>query len=211
MSRPRSAQPSRGGILYRVQGGNGGNTVFQAETEVDSRATDQVTLLRVRRLRVGNLAKFGAGCGWLAGAPFGVAASLASVWLARIVWSWLDALRPWSPWPSGQTLGGITLPTPELHPRELLQLERVYNLLSPAQHQPVPVFVAVAVSLAIVGGLLFAAAALGAGLIYNLFAAVTGGLEFEVTPVAARRAPDAAGRPVDGEVAVRPDPDQLEW
>lgn len=102
------------------------------------------------------------------------------------------------------------MPAPELRPRELPQLERVYSLLAPTQHQPVAVFIVSAVTPAAVGSLSFTAVALCAGLVYNLFATVTGGIDCEVTPVAILCTPDGAGRAIELGVTTQADPDQLE-
>lgn len=151
------------------------------------------------------------GCGWMLCLPGALLAGILAVWAGRSVWAWLDALAPWSPWPSGQSVAGITLPTPELRPRELLQLERVYHQLTPLQQHPVVAVLVLTALLTVVGAVLFTLATVAAGLLFNLFARLTGGLEVEASSLSSAVAPDLATDDSEGGDRYLPDPDELTW
>lgn len=177
---------------------------------VDRRLPAHSTRARIGRISLRGLARFGAGCGWILSLPFALATSLIGVWAARGLWSWLDALAPWTPWPPGQSLGGIALPAPELRPRELLQVERLYLLLTPVERHPTAAVLIATLLLTAAGALAFIATTIGSGLLYNLFARIAGGLEVETNAV--RQDEGRLKAPTD-EVGdqLLPDPDRLQW
>lgn len=172
---------------------------------------DGTARLRVKRLRIGGLTRLSAGCGWMLCLPGAFIAGILTVWSGRTVWSWLDTLAPWSPWPSGQSVGGIALPTPEVRPREFLQLERVYLLLTPVQQHPILAVLAVTAFLTVAGAALITFATVAGGLLFNLFARLTGGLEVEMGAVSSRVDPDLAADSSEGGDRNLPDPDALTW
>lgn len=175
------------------------------------RRTGGSTSLRVTRLRLGGLIRLSVGCGWMLCLPGALVAGMLTVWAGRTVWLWLDALAPWTPWPSGQSVGGIALPAPELRPRELLQLERAYQLLTPLQQHPVLAVLALTALLTVVGAILFTLATVAGGLLFNLFARLTGGLEVEAGSLSSRVEQDLAANSSEDGDRYLPDPDTLTW
>lgn len=138
--------------------------------------------LTVRRIRLRSLVRFGLGFGWLVSLPLALAISASATWLLRELWVTLAAWAPWTPWPPGQTVLGVPLPTPELRPRELLHVERLYQILTPLGHQPVLATLLGTVALTALGGLLTTLGLLIAGGAYNAFAGLTGGIEVDLAP-----------------------------
>lgn len=136
---------------------------------------------------------------------------MLTVWAGRAMWAWLDGLAPWSPWPRGQSAGGIALPTPELRPRELLQLERAHQLLTPLQQHPALAVLALTALLTVVGAALFTLATVAGGILFNLFARLTGGLEVEVAALSSPLELDSGADANEIGDRYLPDPDELTW
>lgn len=138
--------------------------------------------MTIRRVRLRSLARVGFGLGWLVSLLPALLVSAVGVWLLHGLWGIIDGWSPWRPWSADLRIAGLTIPSPELRPRELLHVERLYQLLGPIGHHPYLATAGGAVALTIVGGIVFACALLLAGIGYNTFSRVTGGIEFELAP-----------------------------
>lgn len=167
--------------------------------------------LAVRRVRLRSLVRVGCTVGWLVSLLPALLLSAASVWVLQNVWSTLGAWAPWSPWTPGQRIGGVTLPTPEFRPREVLRVERFYQLLTPVGEHPWLATLLGAIGLTVLGGLVITLVLLLAGLGYNLFASATGGIEFDLAPQAAPRSRGSASERARWEDTDPDDLDRLEW
>ncbi len=159
--------------------------------------------LSVRRIRLGSLARVGFSIGWLICFLPALLTSAIGAWILHGIWSTLDGWTPWHPWSPNTRIGGFTLPTPEFRPREALRVEGLYQLLEPLGQHPFIAALLGTVALTAIGGGVVALTMLLAGAGYNLFARVTGGLEFEMTP--SRRGRGARAAPGGGSARNRGD------
>jgi hypothetical protein len=151
--------------------------------------------MAVGRVRLRSVARVGFSIGWIISLIPALLTSGVVTWVLYNIWRTLNGWTPWTPWPHDTRIAGFTLPTPEFRPREALRVEGFYQFLGPLGQHPVLGALLGAVALTIVGGILFAIIAILAGLAYNLFARVTGGLEFELVS-RERRRPLPRGRAV---------------
>jgi hypothetical protein len=161
------------------------------DTELDSGEPLRVA---VGRVRLRSVARVGFSIGWIISLIPALLTSGIVTWILYNIWRTLNGWTPWTPWPSNTRIAGFTLPTPEFRPREALRVDGFYQFLGPLGQHPLLSAVLGSVALTIVGGILFAIIALLAGLVYNLFARATGGLEFELVS-RERRRPLPAARP----------------
>lgn len=151
--------------------------------------------MAVGRVRLRSVVRVGFSIGWIVSLLPALIVSAVATWSLANIWRTLNGWTPWTPWPTNTRIAGFTLPTPEFRPREALHLERFYQLLTPLGHHPVLGAAVGTVALTILGGILFAAIAILAGIGYNLFARATGGLEFELVSRERRSPPNGpAGR-----------------
>lgn len=149
--------------------------------------------IAVRRVRLRSVARVGFSLGWIVSFLPALLASGIAAWVLHGIWSTLDGWTPWTPWSPNTRIAGFTLPAPEFRPREALQVEGLYQLLEPVGRHPVMGAFLGTLALTALGGLLFAMIMILAGLGYNLFAGVTGGIEFEFASRPTRHRPASAG------------------
>lgn len=163
----------------------------------------ETKFLTIRRVRVRSLVRLGFRLTWIASAVPAVLAAIVLTWALHGIWATLDGWQPWTPWsPDARILGAPLPQPPEFRPREALRLNGLYRALEPIGRHPFLGGAALAVALTLLGqaGSLIGRAL--AGLAFNRFARLIGGIEFEVIERPARR---PAGRPA-GPRARRGDP-----
>lgn len=166
------------------------------------------------RVRLRSVARVGFSIGWCVSLLPALIASALVAWVLHGIWGTLDGWTPWSPWAPDTRILGIALPTPEFRPREALHVDGIYRALAPIGHHPFIGGALGTLALTALGGLLFTLVALLAGLAYNLFARVTGGIEFELVPCGpARRArtPRIAERAATRRPGRRPADEDWLW
>ena len=164
------------------------------------------TRLAIGRVRLGSLARVGFSIGWIISLVPSLLTSAFCAWVLHGIWTTLDGWTPWSPWSPDTRILGVALPTPEFAPREALRLEGFYQRLEPIGQHPYIGALLGTLVLTIIGGLIFTLILTLAGLAYNLFASVTGGIEFELSERPARRPAPGGTRP-----ASRRDDDPEDW
>jgi hypothetical protein len=140
----------------------------------------RTTRLAIGRVRLGSLARVGFSIGWIVSLLPSLFTSAVVAWVLHGIWNTLDGWTPWSPWSPDTSILGVRLPSPEFAPREALRLEGLYQRLEPIGHHPFIGAIVGTLVLTILGGLVFTAILTLAGLAYNLFATITGGIEFEL-------------------------------
>ncbi len=138
--------------------------------------------MAVGRVRVRSLARVGFSIGWAVSVLPALLASALIAWVLRGIWGTLDGWTPWSPWEPNTRIAGFTLPTPEFRPREALRVDGLYQALAPIGQHPLVGAALGTLVLTVLGGIVFALGLILAGWAYNLFARVTGGIEFELEP-----------------------------
>ena len=163
--------------------------------------------MAVGRVRLRSLARVGFSIGWIVSLVPALLASALLAWVLHGVWGTLDGMTPWTPWAPDTRILGVTLPTPEFRPRDALHLNRLYGALAPIGQHPFIGAGLGTLALTIIGGLLFTAISVLAGLAYNLFAGVTGGIEFELVP----REPLQRTRPAGRRHGARPADEDQQW
>lgn len=136
--------------------------------------------LAVGRVRLRSVARVGFSIGWIVSLIPSLLTSAIAAWILQGIWGTLDGWTPWSPWSPNTRIAGFTLPTPEFRPREALHVDGFYERLAPIGHHPLIGAVLGTLALTIIGGVIFAIILIMAGWAYNLFALLTGGLEFEM-------------------------------
>ena len=153
-----------------------------------------VTQLALGRVRLRSLARVGFSIGWIVSLVPSLLTSACVAWVLHGIWTTLDGWTPWTPWSPDTRILGLQLPTPPaFQPREVLRVEGLYRMLEPIGHHP---FIGAAIgtlALTILGGFVFTLILVLAGLAYNLFASITGGIEFELAERPVRRVPPRRG------------------
>lgn len=140
----------------------------------------QSTRLAIGRVRLRSLARVGFSIGWIVSLLPSLITSAVVAWVLHGIWNTLDGWTPWRPWSADTRILGVPLPSPEFAPREALRLEGLYERLEPIGQHPFIGAIVGTLILTIVGGLVFTVILVLAGLAYNFFASVTGGIEFEM-------------------------------
>jgi hypothetical protein len=164
-----------------------------------SRRAQGPTRLAIGRVRLRSLARVGFSVGWIVSLVPSLLTSAFCAWVLHGIWTTLDGWTPWSPWSPDTRILGVPLPTPEFAPREALRLEGFYQRLEPIGQHPFIGALLSTLALTVIGGLIFTLILTLAGLAYNLFAGVTGGIEFELNERPTRRAlPRGSARPAAG-------------
>lgn len=177
-----------------------------ATTVAEGRGGRGATRLAIGRVRLSSLARVGFSIGWIVSLLPALLISAITAWVLHGIWNTLDGWTPWTPWSPDTRILGVALPTPEFAPREALRLEGLYRRLEPIGQHPFIGGIVGAIVLTLLGGLVFTLILTLAGMAYNLFAGVTGGIEFELTERPARRVPRR-----DGTTGARRATDSEEW
>lgn len=153
---------------------------------VNRQSQRRTTRLAVGRVRLRSLARVGFSIGWIVSLLPSLIASALIAWVLHGIWNTLDGWTPWRPWSAETRILGVQLPAPEFAPREALRLEGLYRRLEPIGQHP---FIGAALgtlALTLLGGLVVTLVMMLAGVAYNLFAGITGGIEFELVERPAR-------------------------
>ncbi len=145
------------------------------------------TRMVIRRVNHRSLLRVGMSLGWVISFIPALIISSSIAWIAHGIWKTLDGMTPWRPWDPNTKIAGFALPTPEFRPREALNVDSLYQTLAPIGAHPFLGAIAGTILLTIIGGIIVAIIFLLAGIAYNVFALITGGLELEMAPRRQRR------------------------